>query len=153
MMSKYSLVKSHQQGFTLVEVMIVIVVIGILGAIAVPAYAEYMRRSKVTEAMGLLSGLKTPTEEYFVSQGKFPDDITLLTTKTGGQYTTDLKIDGTIDDSNGIIMYSIGFRDDAQLSSFRLALARDSRGHWSCRVDDTQNKTDLPVKYLPSTCK
>lgn len=155
MMSKHSpfLAQVQQQGFTLVEVMIVIVVIGILAAIAVPAYTDYMRKSKVTEAMGLLSGLKTPTEEYFTSQGKFPDDVTLLTTKTSGRYTTDLKIDGSIDDTNGTMIYSVGFRDDAELAPFRLALARDSHGHWSCRASDTQSKTNLPHKYLPSTCK
>ncbi len=62
-----------QQGFTLIELMIVVAIIGILAAIAIPAYQDYTARAQASEAVSLLGGLKTPIVEYYNTNGQAPD--------------------------------------------------------------------------------
>jgi len=62
-----------QQGFTLIELMIVVAIIGILAAVALPAYQDYTIRAQVTESLALSSGLKTAVADYYSASGAFPD--------------------------------------------------------------------------------
>jgi len=64
--------KKMQKGFTLIELMIVVAIIGILAAIAIPAYQDYTTRAKITEAVNAMAPAKTSIAEYFVSQGSMP---------------------------------------------------------------------------------
>ena len=64
--------KSMQKGFTLIELMIVVAIIGILAAIAIPAYQNYTKRSHVSEGLSLAGGAKAAVTEFFSSQGTWP---------------------------------------------------------------------------------
>src|ERR1700679_3639730 len=72
--------KTVQKSFTLIELMIVIAIIGILAAIAIPAYQNYTIRSQVTEGLSLADGWKTAISEYYAQNGSFPQSAST----TGG---------------------------------------------------------------------
>jgi len=79
-----------QKGFTLIELMIVVAIIGILAAIAIPQYQNYIARAQISESVSLLGAAKTPIAEFVASNGAFPA-------------TTDLDELGITDDDNGLI--------------------------------------------------
>ena len=64
--------KAVQKGFTLIELMIVVAIIGILAAIAIPAYQNYTIRAQVTEGLNLADGWKTSVGEFYAQNGTFP---------------------------------------------------------------------------------
>src|SRR5271170_7395182 len=76
--------KTLQKGFTLIELMIVIAIIGILAAIAIPAYQNYTIRAQVTEGLSLAAGWKTAISEYYAQNGAFPTGSTTAATGAAG---------------------------------------------------------------------
>jgi type IV pilus assembly protein PilA len=130
-----------QKGFTLIELMIVVAIIGILAAVAIPAYSDYLKRSQVAEALGLLAGLKTPTEEWYGSRGTWPTSITnQLGGKLVGKYTTNVKI------IDGKTAYEAEMKDKS--ISGKIELTYDSASKtWTC------SNSSVSPAYLPTACK
>src|SRR5882724_12787447 len=89
-----SAMKSVQKGFTLIELMIVVAIIGILAAIAIPAYQDYTIRSQVTEGLSLASAVKAGVAEFYANYGSWPADLTALgyTSNPSGKYVTSVTV-------------------------------------------------------------
>ncbi|MSR13133.1 MAG: pilin [Gammaproteobacteria bacterium] len=141
-----------QKGFTLIELMIVVAIIGILAAVAVPAYQDYTIRAKVTEGLSLASNGKVSVSEYFQSRGAMPTDNTLagmsLSTSIIGNNVKTVEV--TSDPVDGAI--HITYSGDPIEDSILILVPRTSAGSiaWSCSGTGTAN---LENKYRPSTCR
>ena len=113
--------KKIQQGFTLIELMIVVAIIGILAAIAIPAYQDYTIRAQVTEGLSLAAAAKTSIAESFANTGDAPLDrtaagLTTNATDTSGKYVTQVAV------ANGAITITYGNEVNSAISGETLAL-------------------------------
>jgi type IV pilus assembly protein PilA len=138
-----------QQGFTLIELMIVVAIIGILAAVAIPSYQDYTARAQVTEAVSLTSSFKTGLAEYFADQGFFPSNLTAVGTTTSGRYVGSIIISSGASGAAPVTvtatMRSAGVNSGITDSTLELVSADSLQ--WTC------NGGDILTKYRPSTCK
>jgi type IV pilus assembly protein PilA len=148
--------KSAQQGFTLIELMIVIAIIGILAAIALPAYQDYTVRAKMSEPIAALSEAKTTYTEYFSATGDLPlnQQLSGIGFTRFGDYVTEVlvasnseRIRATVPD--GVIPGTTG----AQYITLSGTSQIDGTIIWTCGVTTGNNATTVITKYLPSTCR
>jgi type IV pilus assembly protein PilA len=147
--------KSMQKGFTLIELMIVVAIIAILAAIAIPAYQNYLIRSQVSEGMVLTSGARAAVSEYYSNKGTFP------TNNTAAGIATDTSITGKyvekVDVANGIITATFkGAGSDAnsaiQTKTFVLSPSSNAGSiAWTC--NSTTHAGNVDNKYLPTSCR
>ncbi len=140
-----------QKGFTLIELMIVVAIIGILAAVAIPAYTDYTARAKVTEAVGALAAAKTSVSEYYISQGAMPADATAAGINTGaiGSYVTSVAYTKT-DDTVAAVEVTLSDSITSELNGkkFKLTGTGSAQGvSWACST------TDAPAKFLPASCR
>ena len=139
--------KKVQQGFTLIELMIVVAIIGILASVAIPAYQDYIGRAQVSEAVTLLGGMKTPAEEMLGTDGNM--NITVTDYKDAGNYVASIT---HADDTLIFVATMKSSNVNSGIASGQLALTYSSAdGTWNCNTDDVT--TALLDKYLPSSCK
>ncbi|ENS6259015.1 pilin, partial [Neisseria gonorrhoeae] len=90
-----------QKGFTLIELMIVIAIVGILAAVALPAYQDYTARAQVSEAILLAEGQKSAVTEYYLNNGKWPEDngnagVASSATDIKGKYVKEVKVENGV---------------------------------------------------------
>lgn len=93
-----------KRGFTLVELMIVVAIIGVLAAFAFPAYQDYLARSQVSEAVSLTSGGKTPLAEYFNSKSVWPSTANDVMGNVSGKYVSNITITAGNNTTSSIVL-------------------------------------------------
>ena len=139
-----------QQGFTLIELMIVVAIIGILAAIAIPAYQDYTIRAQVSEGLSLSSGAKAAVAEFFQDSGNWPTNNALAGLSAAatiqGKYTTQVLVS-----ANGVITVTYGDEANTLVAGKTLTLTpTDNTGaiEWTCA-----GASGMLPKWLPSACR
>ncbi|HEZ7708804.1 TPA: pilin [Neisseria meningitidis] len=156
-----------QKGFTLIELMIVIAIVGILAAVALPAYQDYTARAQVSEAILLAEGQKSAVTEYYLNHGKWPDgnsDAGVATSsEIKGKYVEKVEV------AKGVItatMLSTGVNKEIQGKKLSLWAKRQAGSvKWFCgqpvtrdannadAVNKATGNNEIDTKHLPSTCR
>ena len=146
--------KSMQKGFTLIELMIVVAIIAILAAIAIPAYQNYLIRSQVSEGMSLTGGLKTAYTEFYSNKGYFPPSNTSAGEASSGSITGKYVTSAGVDSGGtGVITVTFGGQaNDAIKASGANTLVLSPVTH-SGSISWTCTQSTIAQKYLPSSCR
>jgi type IV pilus assembly protein PilA len=141
--------KKRTEGFTLIELMIVVAIVGILASVALPAYQDYMARSQVSEAVTLLSGAKTPLSEYIYDKGAAPDAATFndLVPVRQGKYVESMVLAGTI--SNLVLTATMKpTQVSPPIQGRTITLTTTDMGKsWLCGAGT------VSPRFLPSACR
>jgi type IV pilus assembly protein PilA len=138
-----------QKGFTLIELMIVVAIIGVLAAVAIPSYQDYLARSQVTEAINLTASGKTPLSEYFADKGIWPSTANEVMGTLSGKYVSNI----TITAGNGVstaITLTATMKDSGvsyALTGRSITLTSAEGKNWDCRGGT------VDLKYRPSACR
>ncbi|HZX79753.1 MAG TPA: pilin [Lysobacter sp.] len=137
----------NEHGFTLIELMIVVAIIAVLAAIAVPAYQDYIARAQVTEGLALATSAKAGLVDYYNDRGVFPADNNGAhmpsPASINGRYVTSV----SVGNGDGSIRILFSPNANARIQGQELLLAASAGGgsvHWTCSGVDR--------RYLPTPC-
>ncbi|EMU2493195.1 pilin [Neisseria gonorrhoeae] len=160
-----------QKGFTLIELMIVIAIVGILAAVALPAYQDYTARAQVSEAILLAEGQKSAVTGYYLNNGEWPKDNTSAgvasaskiigkyvksVTVTNGVVTAQMKPSGVNNEIKDKRLSLWGRRENGSVKWFCGQPVKRDAGNAGKADDVTKAGNDnekINTKHLPSTCR
>jgi type IV pilus assembly protein PilA len=160
--------KQFEKGFTLIELMIVVAIIGILAAIAIPAYQDYTIRAKVTEAINLAAAAKTAVAETGIADGAFPATVSNLSyglpagVSIAGKYVTKVVAAPVSGQISITLSTKVGGSPTANSTVLTLTPALGAGAViWACGNNTvsaggataTGSGTTTPAKYLPAECR
>ena len=158
------MIKATQKGFTLIELMIVVAIIGILAAIAIPAYQDYTIRAQVTEGLNLAGAVKAAVAESYAQTGEWPANNAEAgvgaNNEITGKYVTDVLV------NDGGITITFGNQANSNIATNTLGLTPWTSANkdviWVCgnrtepsgaSAGGTEATTNLLDKYMPQTCR
>lgn len=144
--------QKKQQGFTLIELMIVVAVIGVLAAIAIPQYQKYVAKAEVAAALASMAGVKTNVEAYTVEYGVFPaaSQSSALGVPSNIPQGTMAFSQGT--SAAGDIIFTFAGSDvSSLLINKKFALKRDVNGGWDCTASGASPA--VTSELLPKNCQ
>jgi type IV pilus assembly protein PilA len=151
-----------QPGFTLIEVMIVVAILGILAALAVPQYQTFTTRARISEGLVLLGPVKLAVAEYYASHGRLPDvpgnnwlallrelglNVSAVSGAASGSFVN--RIWWNNGEKEIRIRYGFDPIDD-MLIALRADFTPSGQAIWTCYAP---RRDGVPVRYLPSTCR
>jgi type IV pilus assembly protein PilA len=165
---------ARSNGFTLIELMIVVAIIGILAAIAIPAYQNYVVRAQVTEGLSMLGHAKTRVQESYFNRGEAPATratagLSPNPTDSSGKYVT------SVDVNNGVLIVTFGYEANAAIAGLTLTMTPyETAGTgvvWRCGAAPAPGggaqllgtagggntavyiAPTVPPQYLPASCR
>ncbi|OYQ87892.1 hypothetical protein B9T21_06465 [Wohlfahrtiimonas chitiniclastica] len=142
-----------QKGFTLIELMIVVAIIGILSMFALPAYQDYTKRTYVAEGIGLASAAKLAATEYYSSEATWPTTNSKAglpkASEIKGQSVESIGLGGTSSKPTITITYGSKVTKDATLVLIPDETTKVGSVTWAC----TKTGTTVQAKWLPANCR
>lgn len=153
--------KNNQKGFTLIELMIVVAIIGILSSVALPAYQNYIARSQTNESIVLLNAAKTNVEVNLIAAtGNFPATVATLQSmgiKVSGRYGSIAIVTPISGTPNGSMQYKFKTTGiNSQLSGEIIEYARSTNAigeaTWVCNASVGNGNGTVPAKLKPKGC-
>lgn len=137
-----------QKGFTLIELMIVVAIVGILAAIAIPAYKDYIARSKVSECAATMGACKTSVTEYFNTRNAFPADVSAAgCSESTSQYCGGIVDTFGANSFDGNVKINIWDSAAAATDYCTLTLTAATSGN---EITGWTGSTTCPSKYVPA---
>ncbi len=138
-----------QQGFTLIELMIVVAIIGILASLAVPAYQTYSIRAQIAEGINMTGPLKNAVAEYDMDNGAFPANNAAAALNVATAYRSEFV--SQISVAGPIISIQYGNQANAEINGETVtmtAVRNNGSYNWSCTTGGV-----IPINYLPAVCR